>query len=102
MRRFISHRCHAIPGGFCKKQDKTVGQVKRSFFFVFDTDPHDTRHGFMLLWFTDLMNVTGKFTIHRLKVSTLLSSAFIRGYLNAATRGRLGGKRGLRSAECRK
>ena len=41
----------------------------------------------MLLWFTDLMNVTGEFTIHRPKVSTLLSSTFIRGDLNAATRG---------------
>ena len=41
----------------------------------------------MLLWFTDLMNVTEKVTIHRPNVSTLLSSAFIRGDLNAATRG---------------
>ena len=45
------------------------------------------RHGLMLLWFTDLMNVTEEVTIHRLNVSTLLSSAFIRGDLNAATRG---------------
>ena len=41
----------------------------------------------MLLWFTDLMNVTEEVTIHRLNVSTLLSSTFIRGDLNAATRG---------------
>ena len=41
----------------------------------------------MLLWFTDLMNVTEEVTIHRPNVSTLLSSAFIRGDLNAATRG---------------
>ena len=41
----------------------------------------------MLLWFADLMNVTEEVTIHRPKVSTLLSSAFIRGDLNAATRG---------------
>ena len=41
----------------------------------------------MLLWFTDLMNVTEEVTIHRPNVPTLLSSAFIRGDLNAATRG---------------
>ena len=41
----------------------------------------------MLLWFADLMNVTKEVTIHRPNVSTLLSSAFIRGDLNAATRG---------------
>ena len=45
------------------------------------------RIGLMLLWFTDLMNVTEEVTIHRPNVSTLLSSAFIRGDLNAATRG---------------
>ena len=45
------------------------------------------RHGLMLLWFTDLMNITEEVTIHRPNVSTLLSSAFIRGDLNAATRG---------------
>ena len=32
------------------------------------------RHSLMLLWFTDLMNVTEEVTIHRLNVSTLLSS----------------------------
>ena len=41
----------------------------------------------MLLWFADLMNVTEEVTIHRPDVSTLLSSAFIRGDLNALTRG---------------
>ena len=41
----------------------------------------------MLLWFADLMNVTEEVTIHRPNVSTLLSSACIRGDLNAATRG---------------
>ena len=41
----------------------------------------------MLLWFADLMNVTEEVTIHRSNVSTLLSSAFIRGDLSAATRG---------------
>ena len=45
------------------------------------------RHGLMPLWFTDLINVTEKATIHGPNVSTLLSSAFIRGDLNAATRG---------------
>ena len=39
------------------------------------------RHGLMLLWFTDLMNVTEEVTIHRPNISTLLSSAFIRGDL---------------------
>ena len=43
------------------------------------------RHGLMLLWFADLMNVTEEVTIHGPNVSTLLSSAFIRGDLNAAT-----------------
>ena len=45
------------------------------------------RHGLMLLWFTDLMNVIEEVKIHRPNVSTLLSSTFIRGDLNAATRG---------------
>ena len=40
------------------------------------------RHGFMRLWFRDLMNVTEEVTIHRPNVSTLLSSAFIKGDLN--------------------
>ena len=41
----------------------------------------------MLLWFLDLMNTTEEVTIDRPNVSTLLSSAFIRVDLNAATRG---------------
>ena len=45
------------------------------------------RHSLMLLWFADLMNVTKEVTIHRPNISTLLSSAFIRGDLKAATRG---------------
>ena len=45
------------------------------------------KHGLMLLWFKDLINVTIEVTIHRPNVSTLLSSAFIRGDLNIATRG---------------
>ena len=44
------------------------------------------RHSLTLLWFAGLMNVI-EVTIHRPNVSTLLSSAFIRGDLNAATRG---------------
>ena len=43
------------------------------------------RHSLMLLWFTDLMNVTEEVTIHRPNVSTRLSSAFIRGSLDTAT-----------------
>ena len=54
---------------------------------VFSQNSLGIRHGLMLLWFTDLMNVTEEVTIHRPNVSTLLSSAFIRGDLNAATRG---------------
>ena len=45
------------------------------------------RHSLMLLWLADLMNVTEEVTIHRPNVSPLLSCAFIRGDLNAATRG---------------
>ena len=45
------------------------------------------RHSLKLHWFADLMNVTEEVTIHRPNVSTLLSSTFIRGDLNAATRG---------------
>ena len=45
------------------------------------------RHGLMLLWFTDLMNVTEEVTTHGHNILTLLSSAFIRGDLNAATIG---------------
>ena len=68
-----------------------------SFIYTtYDTyvDPyHEThqyvllRNGLMLLWFTDLMNVTEGVTIHRPNVSTLLPSAFTRGDLNATTRG---------------
>ena len=46
-----------------------------------------TRHGLMLIWFTDLMNITKEVTIYRPNVLTLLSSTFIEGDLNAATRG---------------
>ena len=37
------------------------------------------RHSLTLLCFADLMNVTEEVAIHRPNVSTLLSSAFIRG-----------------------
>ena len=40
----------------------------------------------MLLWFTDLMDVTEEVTIHRPNVLTLLTSAFISGDLKVATR----------------
>ena len=39
------------------------------------------RHGLMLLWFIDLMNVTEKLQF----VSTLISSAFVRADLIAVT-----------------
>ena len=45
------------------------------------------RHSLMLHWFADLMNVTEEVTIHKPNVSRLLSTAFIRDDLNAATRG---------------
>ena len=45
------------------------------------------RHGLMLLWFKDLMNVTEEVIVHRPNVSTLLSSPFMEGDLNAAIRG---------------
>ena len=36
---------------------------------------HDgIKHGLMLLWFADLMNVTKEVTIHRPNISTLLTS----------------------------
>ena len=52
-----------------------------------DQDTIAVRHGLMLLWFTDLINVTEEVTIRGPNVSTVLSSAFLRGDLNAATRG---------------
>ena len=47
--------------------------------FLFIETLFAIRHSLMLLWFADLMNVTEEVTIHRPNVSTLLSSAFIRG-----------------------
>ena len=43
------------------------------------------RHGLMLLWFTDLMNVTEEVTVQRPNVSTRLSSAFIRKCRNVGS-----------------
>ena len=57
------------------------------FFLFFLRQLFEIRHGLMLLWFTYLMNVTEEVTIHRPNVPTLLSNAFIRGDLNATTRG---------------
>ena len=59
-----------------------------SFGLQLETNP-SVRHGLMLLWLTDLMNVTKEVTIHRSNILTLLSSAFIRGDLNTTTRGPL-------------
>ena len=53
-----------------------------SFGLQLETNP-SVRHGLMLLWFTDLMNVTKEVTIHRSNILTTLSSAFIRGDLNS-------------------
>ena len=56
-----------------------------SFKEIIFVEEHLTfiRHSLMLHWFADLMNVTEEVS----NVSTLLSSAFIRDDLNAATRG---------------
>ena len=43
------------------------------------------RHGLMLLWSTDLLNVTEEVTIHRPNVSTLLSGAFFRRSVGGVT-----------------
>ena len=72
------------------KTNKTKSNTEFDYFPVYYKQ-HSTkkgiRHGLLLLWFTDLMNVTEEVIIHRPNVSTLLSSAFIRGDLNTATRG---------------
>ena len=70
--------------GACKQQG---AQHLHDPFTYFNSLHVQIRHGLMLLWFTDSMNVTEEVTIHRPNVSTLLSSAFIRGDLNVATRG---------------
>ena len=64
-----------------------VELLKIAYIKVHTATRWTIRHGLMPLWFTDLMNVTEEVTIHRPNVSKLLSSAFIRGDLNAATRG---------------
>ena len=61
--------------------------LSRAYIKVHTATRWTIRHSLKLHWFADLMNVTEEVTIHRPNVSTLLSSAFIRGDLNAATRG---------------
>ena len=61
--------------------------LKEKYIKVHTATRWTIRHGLILLWFADLMNVTEEVTIHRPNVSTLLSGAFIRGDLNAASRG---------------
>ena len=56
--------------------------LKEKYIKVHTATRWTIRHGLILLWFADLMNVTEEVTIHRPNVSTLLSSAFIRGDLN--------------------
>ena len=53
----------------------------------------------MLLRFTDLMNVTEEISIHRPNVSTLLSSAFIRGDLRGKVQTGRGGGGGNSSVD---
>ena len=64
---------------------KETGNFRESYILKFTRQPGGQSD--MVLSFTDLMNVTEEVTIQRPNVSTLLSSAFIRGDLNAATRG---------------
>ena len=61
--------------------------LKEKYIKVYTATRWTIRHGLILLWFADLMNVTEEVTIHRPNVSTLLSGASIRGDLNPATRG---------------
>ena len=73
-------------------QEKEVSLISSSIDHAIEIKVHTAtrwtiRHSLMLLWFTDLMNVTEEVKIHRPNVSTLPSSALIRGDLNAATRG---------------
>ena len=59
----------------------TLAQLNliRQYIKVHTATRWTIRHSLTLLWFADLMNVTEEVTIHRPNVSTLLSSAFIRG-----------------------
>ena len=75
-----------------KHTNKRTGPLNRDNLFFFYIKVHTAtrwtiRHGLMLLWFTNSMDVTEEVTIHRPNISTLLSKPFIRGDLNAATRG---------------
>ena len=75
---------------FCvKRKHASIGRrnVNLKYIKVHTATRWTIRHSQMLHWFADLMNVTEEVTIHRPNVSTLLSSAFIRSDLNAATRG---------------
>ena len=62
-------------------------QPTRSYIKVNMATRWTIRHGLILPWFKDLLNVTKEVKIHRPNVLTLLSNAFIRGDPNAATRG---------------
>ena len=77
--RAFKFPAHMLIGNFDKSLMKYIKVHKATTWTI--------RHGLMLLWFTDFMNATEEVTIHRPNVSTLLSSAFTRGDLNAATRG---------------
>ena len=64
-------------------RDKRNERDDNFYSLVIDDQKQQTEsHSLMLPWFKDLMNVTEEVTIHRPNVSTLLSSAFIRGDLN--------------------
>ena len=62
-----------------KKDDKK--KYKEKYIKVHTATRWTIRHSLILHWFADLMNVTEEVTNHRPNVSTLLSSAFIRGDL---------------------
>ena len=50
-------------------------------------EQNNLRHGLVLLWFKDLLNVTEKLQFRDPTFSTILCTAFIRGDLIAVTRG---------------
>ena len=72
----------SLHGSFRNKKEFNI----LKYIKVYTATRWTIRHSLMLLWFADLMNITEEVTIHRPNVSTLLSCAFIRGDLNAATR----------------
>ena len=77
------------PYGKVMSKEVSVYKLIKKCIKVHTATRWTIRHSLMLLWFADLMNVTEEVTIHRPDVSTLLSSAFIKGDLNAETRGPL-------------